>query len=394
MFYAFLLSEACVATKHSPDRVAHPGGHRNALRHRRRTAGRRGQQLRSLPGRGVRSCRGSARSSIRISNESSRSSPDLVIVYGSQTDLRRTRTREDSRLHLHPRRIAGHHDDDSGGRRTAGRGERPRRSPRHRRADRWHPARVGGRPKPRTCSCSAARRFALRGIYASGGIGFLHDMLEAAGGENVFADVKQQAVQATTELILARRPEVILELRGDIGIGRHAAREDAVWQALPRCRRSRTAASTSSTTSARSSRARASPKRSSSSPARFIPRPTQDEDSRVLEQRKGQRLDAARAAAARHRRAGGAADDGQRGGRPGGDACASGPTCCRRRPTPLASAHHGPHSVSVPERGLRGADAAAVASARSRGLHARRVRRSRFSKTSAATARSDWPAPA
>ena len=38
-------------------------------------------------------------------------------------------------------------------------------------------------------------------------------MLEIAGGANVFADVKQQAVQASTEQILARRPEVILETR-------------------------------------------------------------------------------------------------------------------------------------------------------------------------------------
>ena len=29
----------------------------------------------------------------------------------------------------------------------------------------------------------------LRGIYASGASGFLHDMLDAAGGTNVFADV-------------------------------------------------------------------------------------------------------------------------------------------------------------------------------------------------------------
>jgi iron complex transport system substrate-binding protein len=55
---------------------------------------------------------------------------------------------------------------------------------------------------------------ALRGIYASGGLGFLSDMLEIAGGVNVFADVARQSVQATTELILARRPEVIVELRG------------------------------------------------------------------------------------------------------------------------------------------------------------------------------------
>ena len=52
----------------------------------------------------------------------------------------------------------------------------------------------------------------LRGIYASGGVGFLHDMLEAAGGANVFADVKRQSVQATTELILLRAPDVIMEV--------------------------------------------------------------------------------------------------------------------------------------------------------------------------------------
>ena len=40
-------------------------------------------------------------------------------------------------------------------------------------------------------------------------------MLTAAGGDNVFADTKREAVQATTELIIARAPEVILELRAD-----------------------------------------------------------------------------------------------------------------------------------------------------------------------------------
>jgi ABC-type Fe3+-hydroxamate transport system substrate-binding protein len=56
-------------------------------------------------------------------------------------------------------------------------------------------------------------RLAMRGLYASGGVGFLNDMLEAAGGTNVFADVKLEAVQASTEQIIARRPDVILEIR-------------------------------------------------------------------------------------------------------------------------------------------------------------------------------------
>ena len=73
--------------------------------------------------------------------------------------------------------------------------------------------RVKDRPRPRTLLVFGRERLALRGLYASGGLGFLSDMLEIAGGANVFADVKVQAVQASTEQILARRPDVILETR-------------------------------------------------------------------------------------------------------------------------------------------------------------------------------------
>ena len=92
--------------------------------------------------------------------------------------------------------------------------------------------RVAGRPRPRTLIVFDREALALRGTYASGGVGFIHDMVAAAGGENVFADVKQQAVQATTELILTRRPEVILELRGVSVSADTRRREIAVWQAL------------------------------------------------------------------------------------------------------------------------------------------------------------------
>ena len=56
-------------------------------------------------------------------------------------------------------------------------------------------------------------RLSLRGMYVSGGVGFLHDMLGIAGGDNVFADVKSESVQASTEQIIARRPDIIVETR-------------------------------------------------------------------------------------------------------------------------------------------------------------------------------------
>ena len=50
-------------------------------------------------------------------------------------------------------------------------------------------------------------------MYVSGGVGFLHDMLEIAGGVNVFADVERESVQPSVETMLARAPDVILEVR-------------------------------------------------------------------------------------------------------------------------------------------------------------------------------------
>jgi iron complex transport system substrate-binding protein len=67
--------------------------------------------------------------------------------------------------------------------------------------------------KPRVMLVFSREPGSLRNIYASGGRGFLHDMLVAAGGVNVFADIDAESVQASSELVLARRPDVILELR-------------------------------------------------------------------------------------------------------------------------------------------------------------------------------------
>jgi iron complex transport system substrate-binding protein len=92
--------------------------------------------------------------------------------------------------------------------------------------------RVQGRPRPNAMVVFGRDALALRGIYASGGVGFLNDMLDAAGGSNVFADVAKQSVQATTELILARRPEVIIELRPQPIAPEDVKKEIGVWQVL------------------------------------------------------------------------------------------------------------------------------------------------------------------
>jgi len=94
-------------------------------------------------------------------------------------------------------------------------------------------AKTAGLPHPATLLVFERDPASLRNVYASGGYGFLHDMLEIAGGRNVFAGVKQQAVQASTEMLLAGKPDVIIELLyGDRLQPAGIATELRAWDAL------------------------------------------------------------------------------------------------------------------------------------------------------------------
>jgi iron complex transport system substrate-binding protein len=160
--------------------------------------------------------------------------PDLVVIYGSQTNLREQLERAKISVYVYThaalpdilttiRAIGARVGHEKAAGDLAGAIEGRIAGVRKR---------VAGRPRPRTLIVFDRERVALRGIYASGGFGFIHDMVDAAGGDNVFADVKQQAVQATTELILARRPDVVLELRAEALDADTRTREIAVWQTL------------------------------------------------------------------------------------------------------------------------------------------------------------------
>ena len=72
--------------------------------------------------------------------------------------------------------------------------------------------RVAGKPRPKTLLVFGREPGSLRNIYASAGRGLLHDMLIAAGGQDVLQDIEKESAQISTEIILARAPEVILEL--------------------------------------------------------------------------------------------------------------------------------------------------------------------------------------
>ena len=160
--------------------------------------------------------------------------PDLVTVYGSQTDLRAQL--EAAKV---PIFVYSHADLSDVTKTILELGARVGRTGRAReltaeieRALSAVRQRVANRARPRTLIVFGRESVTLRGIYASGGYGFIHDMVVAAGGDNVFADMKQQAVQATAELIIARRPNVILELRAEPFAPDQQAKELASWKPL------------------------------------------------------------------------------------------------------------------------------------------------------------------
>jgi len=161
--------------------------------------------------------------------------PDLVVSYGSQTELHgqleRARIAVFSYRHAG---LAGMFESLATLGTLTGRRPEAERLTRNLRAQLdGVRARVQGRRKPRTLLVFERDPTTLRGLYVSGGRGFLHEMLEIAGGENVFADVQREAVQPSHETLLARAPEVIIEVRATGMLAASgAANERNVWAAL------------------------------------------------------------------------------------------------------------------------------------------------------------------
>ena len=162
--------------------------------------------------------------------------PDLVISYGSQTDLQRQLER--SRVPVFSYRHGGIPAIFDALERLGPAVGRAADADRliadiRRDLDRLRAA-VRGRTRPRTLLIFERDPGALRGIYVSGGRGFLHEMLDIAGGINVFADVDREAVQPSSETLLARAPDVIIEVRatGLLTAAEASGEERRVWASL------------------------------------------------------------------------------------------------------------------------------------------------------------------
>jgi iron complex transport system substrate-binding protein len=161
--------------------------------------------------------------------------PDLVVVYATQTDLRQQLDRAKIPMFIYEHkalpdimatiRALGTRVSAAAAAEKTAAGIEQRLDEIARR--------VAGRPRPKTLLVFGRDPGALRRISASGGYGFLHDLLERAGGADVLADTPRQSVDMSTEMILTRAPEVIIELHyGETKIA-DLETEKRVWSGLP-----------------------------------------------------------------------------------------------------------------------------------------------------------------
>ncbi len=162
--------------------------------------------------------------------------PDLVIVYGTQTELERQLSRAGIKTvgYVHGGvqdtlqsvrdigRLTGHAAE---GMRLAADIQAKLEAIR---------SRVKGRARPRTLLVFGREPKTLQQIYVAGGRGFMSDMIDIAGGTNAFADVRSESMQPSHETLLVRAPEVIVEIRATPLLGGGDADESArTWSTLP-----------------------------------------------------------------------------------------------------------------------------------------------------------------
>jgi iron complex transport system substrate-binding protein len=161
--------------------------------------------------------------------------PNLVLIYGSQSDLQQQLRRAGITAYVYRHggiarvfsalRELG---DATGHREQADRVVSDLQA----RLDAVR-ARVRGRPRPKVLLVIGRQPKTLREIYVSGGRGFLHEMLELAGGQNVFADVDSESAQPSQETLLARAPDIVIETHAE-GMFKTSdvSAEKAVWSTL------------------------------------------------------------------------------------------------------------------------------------------------------------------
>src|SRR5205814_5158033 len=72
----------------------------------------------------------------------------------------------------------------------------------------------------------------LGSFYSVGSRAFQNDLIEIAGGQNLFADVNSETIQPTLEEVISRKPDIILETLSPPLKDAEVAQRKQDWESL------------------------------------------------------------------------------------------------------------------------------------------------------------------
>jgi cobalamin transport system substrate-binding protein len=72
----------------------------------------------------------------------------------------------------------------------------------------------------------------LGSFYSVGRKAFQHDLIEIAGGQNLFADVDSETIQPTLEEVISRKPDIILKTLAPGANDSEVAQRKKDWEKL------------------------------------------------------------------------------------------------------------------------------------------------------------------
>ncbi|MCL4692239.1 MAG: ABC transporter substrate-binding protein [Candidatus Hydrogenedentes bacterium] len=95
-------------------------------------------------------------------------------------------------------------------------------------------AAVEGRPRPKVLLINTRSSHDLNNLFTVGSKSFLSEMLEVAGGENLFGDDAVDYFEASKESVVVRAPDVIIECHAGEGLSEAELQQYLDdWNALP-----------------------------------------------------------------------------------------------------------------------------------------------------------------
>ncbi|MDQ1257768.1 MAG: Fe/B12 periplasmic-binding protein [Candidatus Hydrogenedentes bacterium] len=93
---------------------------------------------------------------------------------------------------------------------------------------------VAGLPRPKVFIVTTRNTHDLNSLYTVGGTSFVAEVVDVAGGENIYADATEPYVEASKETVVLKAPDVVLEFHaGEALSDEEKARYVADWNGLP-----------------------------------------------------------------------------------------------------------------------------------------------------------------